>query len=420
MNTSRKRWLAVQLEAALKVLPVAVVTGARQTGKTTLARNVDAQRPYFTLDDIAIMGQAQEQPDTLCAHPPITLDEVQRVPGLLLAVKRQVDRQRNAGDFLLTGSANLSLMGHVSESLAGRAAYLDLPPFCPREWLQSPKKLSPIDSLFDADFDHRHWPNETGDWSQWLLRGGYPSVLQLDSDQARDIWFAGYTQSYLERDLRQLSDVAKLPDFRRFMALAAQRTARLLNQAELARDAALTQPTCHRYLNLLEAGCLITRLPTYATNPTTSLIKAKKLLWNDCGLGAWLAGIRSRPALAARMDQGFWLEQTIFQSLQAWRSLGSANRHVYYWRDRSGNEVDFILEQQGKVVAIEIKASAQATLEDTRGLLAFRSGLSKGTRFCTGVVLHSGAARPLGEKMYALPWNWLVPAVSNISRSKRR
>ena len=420
MNTSRKRWLAAQLEAALKVLPVAVVTGARQTGKTTLARNIDAQRPYFTLDDIAILGQAQEQPDTLCAHPPLTLDEVQRVPGLLLAVKRQVDRQRNAGDFLLTGSANLSLMGHVSESLAGRAAYLDLPPFCPREWLQSPKKLSPIDSLFDADFDYRHWPSDTGDWSQWLLRGGYPSVLQLDSDQARDIWFAGYTQSYLERDLRQLSDVAKLPDFRRFMALAAQRTARLLNQAELARGAALTQPTCHRYLNLLEAGCLITRLPTYATNPTTSLIKARKLLWNDCGLGAWLAGIRSRPALAARMDQGFWLEQTIFQSLQAWRSLGSANRHLYYWRDRSGNEVDFILEQQGKVVAIEIKASAQATLEDTRGLLAFRSGLSKGTQFCTGVVLHSGEARPLGENMYALPWNWLVPAVSKISRSKRR
>ena len=418
MNTSHKRWLAAQLEAVLKVMPVAVVTGARQTGKTTLARNVDAQRPYFTLDDIAILGQAQEQPDTLCVHPPITLDEVQRVPSLLLAVKRQVDRQRNAGDFLLTGSANLSLMGHVSESLAGRAAYLDLPPFCPGEWLQSPKKLSPIDSLFEADFDYRHWPTETGDWSHWLLRGGYPSVLQLDSDHARDIWFAGYTQSYLERDLRQLSDVAKLPDFRRFMALAAQRTARLLNQAELARDAALAQPTCHRYLNLLETGCLITRLPTYATNPTTSLVKAKKLIWNDCGLGAWLAGIRSGPALAARMDQGFWLEQTIFQSLQSWRSLDSANRRLYYWRDRSGNEVDFILEQRGKVVAIEIKSSPQATLDDTRGILAFRGGLNKGTHFCTGVVLHGGEARPLGQNLYALPWNWLVP-VQRPSRLSR-
>jgi predicted AAA+ superfamily ATPase len=411
------RWLAAQLEAVLKVLPVAVVTGARQTGKTTLVQNVRAERPYFTLDDVALLGQAQEAPDSLCAHPPVTLDEVQRVPNLLLAVKRQVDRQRNAGDFLLTGSANLSLMTHVSESLAGRAAYLELPPFCPREWLQSQKKLSPIDSLFNEDFDHRHWPTEAGDWPQWLLRGGYPSVLQLDSDQARDIWFGGYTQSYLERDLRQLSDVASLPDFRRFMALSAQRTARLLNQAELARDAALSQPTCHRYLNLLETGCLISRLPTYATNPSTSLVKAKKLLWNDCGLGAWLAGIRSRTLLAARVDQGFWLEQAIFQSLQTWRTLDSANRRLYYWRDRSGKEVDFILEHQGKLVAIEIKSSNQATLEDTRGILAFRSGLGNGTQFCNGVVLHGGEARPLGKNLYALPWNWLVPITPKIGRS---
>lgn len=418
MDTLHTRWLAAQLEAVLKVLPVAVVTGARQTGKTTLVRNVRAERPYFTLDDVALLGQAQEAPDSLCAHPPVTLDEVQRVPNLLLAVKRQVDRQRNAGDFLLTGSANLSLMTHVSESLAGRAAYLELPPFCPREWLQSPKKLSPIDSLFNEDFDHRHWPTEAGDWPQWLLRGGYPSVLQLDSDQARDIWFGGYTQSYLERDLRQLSDVASLPDFRRFMALSAQRTARLLNQAELARDAALSQPTCHRYLNLLETGCLISRLPTYATNPSTSLVKAKKLLWNDCGLGAWLAGIRSRTLLAARVDQGFWLEQTIFQSLQTWRTLDSANRRLYYWRDRSGKEVDFILEHQGKLVAIEIKSSNQATLEDTRGILAFRGGLSKGTQFCNGVVLHSGEGRPLGKNLYALPWNWLVPITPKIGGSR--
>ena len=185
MDTLHTRWLAAQLEAVLKVLPVAVVTGARQTGKTTLVRNVRAERPYFTLDDVALLGQAQEAPDSLCSHPPVTLDEVQRVPNLLLAVKRQVDRQRNAGDFLLTGSANLSLMTHVSESLAGRAAYLELPPFCPREWLQSPKKLSPIDSLFNEDFHHRHWPTETGDWPQWLflyafLRRGSASIPGRD------------------------------------------------------------------------------------------------------------------------------------------------------------------------------------------------------------------------------------------------
>ncbi|MGC8551433.1 MAG: ATP-binding protein [Phycisphaerae bacterium] len=410
MNTVVTRWLAAQLEAVLKVLPVAVVTGARQTGKTTLVRSVRADRPYFTLDEIALLEQAERDPDSLCTHPPVTLDEVQRVPKLLLAVKRQVDRKRNAGDFILTGSANLSLMDMVSESLAGRAAYLDLPPFCPREWLRHPQKLSPFDSLFESDFDYRRWPTEKGDWPAWLLRGGYAPVLQLDSDQARDIWFSGYSQSYLERDLRQLSDVASLPDFRRLMALAAQRTARLLNQSELARDAGLSQTTCHRYLNLLETGYLITRLSTYSTNPATSLIKAKKLLWNDCGLGAWLAGIRSAEALESRMDQGFWLEQTIFQSLQTWRTLDYTNRRLYYWRDRSGQEVDFILEQQGKLVAIEIKSSRQAALDDTRGILAFRGNLGRSAGFCNGVVLYAGEARPMGEKLYALPWHWLVPA----------
>ncbi len=189
-----------------------------------------------------------------------------------------------------------------------------------------------------------HIPKLTGrrakqHWPTWLLRGGFPPALQLESDSSRDIWFSGYSQSYLERDLRQLSAVSSLPDFIRFMALAAQRTARILNQTELSRDAALSQPSCHRYLNLLETGCLITRLPTYATNPTTSLIKAKKLLWNDCGLAAWLAGIKSVAALHARTDQGFWLEQTIFQSLQTWRILDPANRRIYYWRDRSGQEI---------------------------------------------------------------------------------
>ncbi|NNM85685.1 MAG: ATP-binding protein [Phycisphaerales bacterium] len=410
MNTVITRWLTAQLQAVLKVLPVAVITGARQTGKTTLVRNIRADRPYFTLDEISLLDQAEWDPDSLCTHPPVTLDEVQRVPKLLLAVKRQVDRKRNAGDFMLTGSANLSLLGLVSESLAGRAAYLDLPPFCPREWLRNPQKLTPLDSLFENNFDYRRWPTENGDWLAWLLRGGYAPVLQLDSDQARDIWFSGYSQSYLERDLRQLSDVASLPDFRRLMALAAQRSARLLNQSELARDAALSQPTCHRYLNLLETGYLITRLSTYATNPATSLIKAKKLFWNDCGLGAWLAGIRSTEALESRMDQGYWLEQTIFQSLQTWRTLDQANRRLYYWRDRSGKEVDFILEQQGKLVALEIKTSRQATLEDARGILAFRSGVGRSARFCNGVVLHAGEGRPLGENLYALPWHWLVPA----------
>ena len=409
MNSYRKRWLAGKLRQALKALPVVVLTGARQTGKTTLAQSDLPDRAYFTLDDVGLMGQAQQDPESLLAERPVTLDEVQRVPDLLLAVKRQVDRKRRAGDFLLIGSANLLLMSRVSESLAGRALFLELPPFCPAEWLERAEGLEPLDRLFAKDFDYRSWPEEKGDWQAWLSRGGFPPALLAESNEARQLWFGGYVRSYLERDLRQLSDVSSLPDFQRLMALAANRAGRILNQSDLARDAGLPQATCHRHLNLLETGCLITRLAPYASNPATSLVKGKKLLWNDCGLAAWMAGIKTPAALAQRFDLGFWLEQAVFQTLQTWRSLDAPSRHIYYWRDRSGQEVDFVLERDGELVALEVKASRQTGPADGAGLAAFRQGLGKRGVFRCGVVLHAGEARPLGDRIWALPWNWLMP-----------
>lgn len=410
MNNFKRRWLTERLQAALQALPVVVLTGARQTGKTTLARSLPEPRGYLSLDDLGILGQAQADPDSLLLDRPLTLDEVQRAPDLLLSLKRQVDRQRQPGDFLLTGSANLLLMSQVAESLAGRTVYLELPPFCPAEWLERPEGLAPLDRLFEPDFNLKDWPDEPGDWTDWLVRGGFAPAVGAASEESRNFWFAGYVQTYLERDLRQLSAVSSLPDFQRLMALAANRVGRLLNQSELARDAALPQPTVHRHLNLLETGCLIARLAPYSTNPTTGQVKSRKLYWSDCGLAAWLAGIRSCQDVTRRMDQGFWLEQAIFQSLQAWRTLDLTSRRLYFWRDRSGREVDFILEKNGVLVALEIKAASQVTLSDVVGIKAFQQSLGAGQRLRLGAVLHDGSsARTLGENQYALPWGWLLP-----------
>jgi hypothetical protein len=233
--------------------------------------------------------------------------------------------------------------------------------------------------------------------------------LQIASEADRGLWFAAYVQTYLERDLRQLSAVSSLPDFQRIMMLAAQRTSKILNQADLARDAALSHPTAHRYLNLLETGCLITRIRPLSTYPSTALVKAPKLLWTDCGLAAWLAGIKSSADVTARMDTGFWLEQTLFQILETWRSLDPQQRRLHYWRDRAGHEVDFILEEAGRFVALEIKASSQVTAGDANGIRAFRDGLKQKGALVRGVVLHAGKARPLEEGILALPWGWLVP-----------
>jgi hypothetical protein len=409
MDRIRPRWFSSNIQAALRVLPVTVLTGARQTGKTTLARAIEPARTYFTLDDVGILDQAERNPDSLLSTRPVILDEVQRAPQILLAVKRVVDTGRRAGDFLLTGSANLLLMKQVAETLAGRAIYLDLPPFCPTEWQERKGALSPLDRLFAADFDWREWPDEPGDWTRWLLRGGFPPALEIASEADRGLWFAAYVQTYLERDLRQLSAISSLPDFQRLMMLAAQRTGKLLNQADLARDAALSHPTAHRYLNLLETGCMITRLRPLGTNPTAALVKAPKLLWTDCGLAAWLAGIRSSADVAARMDSGFWLEQTLFQTLETWRSLDPRQRKLHFWRNRTGHEVDFILEEAGKYVALEIKSSSQVTASDATGIRAFREDLKRKSSLVRGVVLHSGKARPLEDGILALPWGWMVP-----------
>jgi uncharacterized protein len=411
MDRIKPRWFSSNIQSALRVMPVTVLTGARQTGKTTLTKAVEPDRTYFTLDDVGILGQTERNPDSLLATRPVILDEVQRAPQILLAVKRAVDTGRRAGDFLLTGSANLLLMKQVAETLAGRAIYLDLPPFCPTEWQERKGALSPLDRLFAQDFDWREWPDEPGDWTRWLLRGGFPPALEINSEADRGLWFAAYVQTYLERDLRQLSAISSLPDFQRLMMLAAQRTGKLLNQADLARDAALSHPTAHRYLNLLETGCMITRLRPLATNPTAALVKAPKLLWTDCGLAAWLAGIRSSAEVTTRMDSGFWLEQTLFQTLETWRSLDPQQRKLHFWRNRSGHEVDFVLEEAGKFVALEIKASSQVTVSDATGIRAFREDLKCKPSLVRGVVLHSGKARPLEDGVLALPWGWMVPAL---------
>lgn len=220
------RRLEPLLARALRAMLVVVVTGARQTGKTTLANVLTPGRRYVTLDDIDVLAQAERDPASLLAELPVTLDEVQRAPSMLLAVKRRVDAVRKPGSLLLTGSANLALMDRVAESLAGRAIYLDLLPFCPTEWAGEPVAVTGLDALWAKKFAAADWPGRPCAWEPWVVRGGFPDALKAEDDGARDLWFAGYVQTYLERDLRQLSNVGSLVDFQRLMRLLAHRTAR--------------------------------------------------------------------------------------------------------------------------------------------------------------------------------------------------
>lgn len=404
--TALPRLAASALAHAASVMPVTVVTGARQTGKSTLVRDLApaGERPYFTLDDLDVLEQANDAPDDLVARAErLTLDEVQRAPHLLLAVKRAVDRRRRAGQFLLTGSANLLLMRQVSESLAGRATYLTLWPMTRREQLGM-GRAGIWQELLNAK-DHE-WPDlvraqrvAREDWRLLARRGGYPvPALDLRSDDSRATWFAGYVQTYLERDLRELSAIASLPDLRRLMRAVCLRLGQLLNQAELGRDVALPQPTVHRWLNLLETSYQLVRLHPYAVNRTKRIIKTPKVYWADTGLALHLAGL-DEPA-------GCHLENLVLNDLLAWRDVRRDRTEVLYWRTATGEEVDFVIEAGGTLLPIEVKATAKPRVADGKHLRAFREEYVRRCR--PGLVLHTGDATEwLAPGILAAPW-WKV------------
>src|SRR5438034_2050666 len=322
----------------LRVMPAVVVTGARQTGKITLAQALTpGARRFVSLDDLDALELARRDPEALVEGPPVTLDEVQREPDLLLAAKRAIDRDRRAGRFLLTGSANLLLMRQVSESLAGRASYLTLWPMTRREQ-RGLGRCGLWEELLGArDGD---WldlvavqPDEPEDWRVLAHRGGFPTpAVHLETAEERAIWFDGYVRTYLERDLQELSAIAALPDFRRLMRAACLRLGQLVNQTELGRDVALPQPTVHRYLNLLETSYLLVRLSAYAVNRTKRLIKSPKLYWGDTGLALHLA--------AGEEPGGPHLENLVLHDLLAWRDARLDRAEVFYWRTAIGEEVD--------------------------------------------------------------------------------
>jgi predicted AAA+ superfamily ATPase len=261
-------------------MPAVVVTG-RGDWRSTLAQQL-APGAALINDDLDVVDTARRDPDVLVGGAqPITLDEVQREPDLLRAVKRAIDRRRRPGQFLLTGSANLLLMRQVSESLAGRASYLTLWPMTRREQLGL-GRCGVWEELLETRDDE--WldllaaqPEEAEDWRALARRGGFPTPsIHLSDARDRAIWFDGYVRTYLERDLQEMSSIAALPDFRRLMRAACLRIGQLVNQTELGRDVALPQPTVHRYLNLLETSHLLVRLPAYAVNRTKRLIKSPK------------------------------------------------------------------------------------------------------------------------------------------------
>ena len=400
-----ERRVASTLDELLGIMPAVVVTGARQAGKSTLAQKLTSEpRRFLTLDDLDVRELAESDPEALVAGPePITIDEVQRVPKLLDAVKFDIDTNRRAGKFLLTGSANLLLMKQVSESLAGRASYLTLWPMTRREQLGIGSTGIWDDLIAARDKDWRAivtaQPAEPEDWRALALRGGFPlPALELKTPRRRLIWFEGYVRTYLERDLLELSAISALPDFRRLMRASALRIGSVVNQTEIGRDLAMSQPTVSRYLNLLETSYLIVRVSAYAVNRTKRLIKSPKLYWGDTGIALHLAQM-SEP-------DGVHLENLVLSDLLAWRDARLETTEIFFWRTSTGEEVDFVIETGNRLLPIEVKVTTRPRLRDVRHLRTFRKEYGEKSRYA--LLLHGGDTTEwLTSDVLAVPW-WRV------------
>lgn len=399
------RWITPALTEASQDHPVVVLTGARQVGKSTLLLNADPFRHwrFQSLDDFDILRQARENPEALWAGTDrIVLDEVQKAPELLSAIKHAVDQHPKRFRFVLSGSTNLMLMKQVSESLAGRAVYFVLDPMTLGEVNQvaMPDILS---QALVADWPTEgSVPEETPDPGLILLRGLMPPLLTLNSAHAWVRWWDGYVSTYLERDLRQVAQIEALLDFRRLMEFAALRSGQLLNQSEVARDARLTQSTVHRYLNILETTHLFERLPAYTASRTTRLLKSPKAFWNDPGLAVFLSGYFEVDDVRKAHEYGAYFETLIYHHLRVLARLMTPPGRLYFWRTRTGEEVDFVLEHGRRLLALEVKRTASPSYGDATGL---RSFLAEHPRAAGGLLLHSGREiRRLDKNILAIPW----------------
>jgi predicted AAA+ superfamily ATPase len=402
------RAAASAIDHALRVAPVVILLGARQTGKTTLVRSLPqlAGRPYLTLDDFDLRTQALADPESVVARAPaLIIDEVQRAQDLLIAVKRAVDqdKKRKPGRFVLTGSANLLMMERIGETLAGRAVYVALWPFTRLERLGL-GRTGMWSEFLSVRFEK--WPDACAkhnvhreDWRAATRLGGFPvPAHDLLDDAAREVWFSGYVQTYLERDLQALRAVENLADFRRLMRAACLRIGGLLNQTELGRDVGISQPQVHRFMNLMETSFQAVRLPAYAVNRTKRLIKAPKLYWCDAALAMHLAG-ESTP-------RGPHLENLVLTDLLAWRDTQRRRPEILYWRTATGEEVDFVIETPTRVIPIEVKAAARIAPSDARGLESFLTEYH--TTSDGGLLLYGGdEVFPLTKRVLAVPW-WAV------------
>ena len=432
------RYIERRLAEALEDSPVVLIHGPRQCGKTTLAQfgyapdylkwgddhllwgdqrlswGLSRQHrdyAYINFDDVVARNGAQADPMGFVADLPerVILDEIQRVPELLPAIKMAVDRQRVPGRFILTGSTNVLLIPTLSESLAGRLQIIRLHPLAQCELAWGPTFSNPylntgfLNALFGNGFDIRQTERLGEQLVERIVAGGFPPALNRPTARRQANWYRDYVTTLIQRDVRDMTRIRSLDVLPRLLSASASQTARLFNLADLASPFQLTRPTIGNYITLLERLFLLERLPPWHSNRLRRLVKGPKLHIGDTGLATALLGVNTAALMAERTLLGQLLESFVFQELRRQASWHDTAVSFFHFRDKDGVEVDIVMERGSQTVAgVEIKASGTVTKADFRGLSKLAHAADE--RFAHGVVLYDGEITTrFGDRLYAVP-----------------
>lgn len=416
------RFISALLPESLKGFPALLLLGARQVGKSTLAQQLVREGVlgrYVTLDDLGTLEAARADPNGFVGSysGAVALDEIQRVPDLMRALKKNIDARREPGRFLLTGSANVLAQREVSESLAGRVdvVFLEglsagelLGPAPPSSFLEDVLSAAGMAELQDrlGAALARAPALDRDTLDRLMFYGGFPEVALRRSPRFAARWFAAYQSTYIERDVRELGRLSDVVPFSKLLRLVALRTANLLNRHSLGADVGLDQRTVGRYLDLLEVTLQIHRLAPWHRNLGKRLVKAPKIFLNDSGMACHLCGVTGPERLRAHPLYGALAETWLFAELRKLLPQ-SPGISLGFYRTHAGREVDFILERGPRLCGIEMKLAESVTRDDFKGLCDMQEALREAagdSPEALGVLLYTGAELVrFGPSLLAVP-----------------